>query len=314
MSTCKGIDVSTYQGQPNWTSVKADGIDFAFIRAGYGKNNIDQRLAYNGTNAKSAGVTPHFYWFSYAYTKDMVINEANYLIAQAKKYTTSCMLAWDFEYDSMDYANGKGVTVSKSTLTEWCIAFCQVVSAAGFIPVIYANQDYVINHLDISTIISQTGAKLWFARYSSSIGSYGSNAYIWQYSSTGSVSGISGNVDMNIGYFDGTGTDNDTYTLTEFIKDVQGATGSNVDGIAGTETLSNTVTVSASTNNKHAVVKPLQKRLNALGFNCGTVDGIAGSKFTAAVNSYQSNVLNYSTCDGEITAKGKMWKSLLGML
>lgn len=311
MST-KGIDVSTYQGQPDWAKVKASGVDFAFIRAGYGKNNIDQRCSYNGTNTKANGVTPHFYWFSYAYSQDMVVNEANYLIAEAKKYTSNCMLAWDFEYDSMNYAKNKGVTVSKSTLTNWAVAFCQTVTAAGFTPVIYANEDYVRNYIDIDSVISQTRAKLWFARYSSTIGNYGSNAYIWQHSSTGSVPGISGNVDMNIGYFDG--VTNPTYSLNTFIREVQAACGASVDGIAGTETLSKTVTVSATVNNRHAVVAPLQRRLNSLGYNCGTVDGIAGSKFTAAVNSYQKNVLGYSTLDGEITAKGKMWKSLLGML
>ena len=104
------------------------------------------------------------------------------------------------------------------------------------------------------------------------------------------------------------------YSLKDFIKDVQKATGSGVDGIAGPETIGNTVTVSAKINRKHAVIKPLQKRLNALGYNCGTVDGIAGTKFTAAVNSYQKNILKYNNPDGEITAKGKMWKKLLGMI
>ncbi|MEY8519178.1 peptidoglycan-binding domain-containing protein [Lachnospiraceae bacterium 29-84] len=104
------------------------------------------------------------------------------------------------------------------------------------------------------------------------------------------------------------------YERTRFIMDVQAATGSKVDGKAGRETIGNTVTVSASKNRKHPVVVPLQKRLNALGHNCGAVDGIAGAKFTAAVNSYQKNVLGYRNLDGEITAGKKMWKSLLGMV
>ncbi|MCM1220158.1 MAG: M15 family metallopeptidase [Lachnospiraceae bacterium] len=103
------------------------------------------------------------------------------------------------------------------------------------------------------------------------------------------------------------------YSLKDFVKDVQSATGAKVDGIAGKETLSKTVTVSAKVNKKHAVVKAIQKRLNALGYICGTADGIAGAKFTAAVNSYQSKVLKYRTLDGEVTKSGKMWKSLLGM-
>lgn len=103
-----------------------------------------------------------------------------------------------------------------------------------------------------------------------------------------------------------------TYTLTQFIKDVQKATGAEVDGIAGSETISKTVTVSATINRKHAVVTPIQKRLNVLGFDCGTVDGIAGSLFTKAVKAYQR--ANGCESDGEITAKNKTWKKLLGML
>lgn len=103
------------------------------------------------------------------------------------------------------------------------------------------------------------------------------------------------------------------YERTQFIMDVQSCTGSKVDGKAGRETIGNTVTVSASKNRKHPVVIPLQKRLNALGYNCGIVDGIAGPKFTAAVNSYQKKVLGYQKLDGEVTAGKKMWKSLLGM-
>lgn len=127
-------------------------------------------------------------------------------------------------------------------------------------------------------------------------------------------SGSSSNTSSNNGQVATGGATSEEYTLTQFIKDVQRATGAKVDGIAGSETLSKTVTVSATKNRKHAVVKAIQKRLNALGYNCGTADGIAGKKFTSAVNSYQKSVLKYASTDGEITAKGKMWKSLLGML
>lgn len=98
---------------------------------------------------------------------------------------------------------------------------------------------------------------------------------------------------------------------TTFIKGVQKACGAKVDGIAGKETLSKTVTVSAKTNRKHAVVKPLQTYLNALGFNCGAVDGVAGSKFTNAVKAYQK--ANGCVVDGIITAGNKTWKKLLGL-
>ncbi len=102
------------------------------------------------------------------------------------------------------------------------------------------------------------------------------------------------------------------YTLTDFIKEVQKATGAKVDGIAGVETLSKTVTVSAKVNRMHAVVKPIQKRLNALGFNCGTADGIVGAKTTAAIKAYQK--AKNCTQDGEITSKHKTWQHLLEII
>lgn len=102
------------------------------------------------------------------------------------------------------------------------------------------------------------------------------------------------------------------YTLKQFVKEVQAATGAAVDGIAGKETLSKTVTVSAKINRRHAVVKAIQKRLNSLGFNCGAVDGIAGAKFTAAVIAYQKS--KNCIVDGEITARHRTWQHLLEII
>ena len=103
------------------------------------------------------------------------------------------------------------------------------------------------------------------------------------------------------------------YTLVQFIKDVQKAIGAKVDGIAGPETLSKTPTISASKNRSHAVVKAVQKRLYALGYHIvGKADGIAGNLFEAAVIDFQDD--NGCWADGEITAKNKTWKKLLGMI
>ena len=107
-------------------------------------------------------------------------------------------------------------------------------------------------------------------------------------------------------------TPKEEYTLVQFIKDVQKACGASVDGIAGPETLSKTVTISATKNRKHAAVKAVQKRLYELGYHVvGAADGIAGAKFTAAVTAFQND--NGCWADGEITAKNKTWKKLLGM-
>lgn len=108
---------------------------------------------------------------------------------------------------------------------------------------------------------------------------------------------------------------NNSYSHKDFIKDVQRATGAKVDSIAGPETLSKTVTVSARKNNRHAVVRPIQRYLYELGYTeIGSADGIAGANFEQAVNRYQIEVLKYKKVDGEITKGQKMWKSLLKLI
>ena len=106
--------------------------------------------------------------------------------------------------------------------------------------------------------------------------------------------------------------DEAVYTLEEFIRDVQKALGVEVDGRAGSETLSKTITISSNENKKHPVVKAIQKRLYALGYTeVGKADGSAGPKFTAAVKHFQQD--HGRSVDGEITAKQISWKKLLGM-
>lgn len=102
------------------------------------------------------------------------------------------------------------------------------------------------------------------------------------------------------------------YSREQFIRDVQAATGAATDGIAGPETLSKTPTLSAQKNDTHPAVKPVQRFLAALGYTqVGDADGIAGPKFTAAVLAFQR--ANGCVADGEITARNKTWRKLLGM-
>lgn len=102
------------------------------------------------------------------------------------------------------------------------------------------------------------------------------------------------------------------FDQTEFIKEVQRCCGAKVDGIAGPETLRKTVTVSESKNRSHPVVRVIQRWLTELGYTeVGKVDGVAGPMFTAAVCAFQK--ANRCWVDGEITAKNKTWRKLLGM-
>lgn len=111
-----------------------------------------------------------------------------------------------------------------------------------------------------------------------------------------------------------------SYTQRQFVMDVQKATGSNPDGVAGDETIGNTVTVSRSSHKHHAVVTPLERRLKALGYYTGEIEADKGESpcfgkgMEEAVKSYQKNILKYRNPDGEVTAGNKTWKSLLGMV
>lgn len=103
-----------------------------------------------------------------------------------------------------------------------------------------------------------------------------------------------------------------SYSLKDFVKDIQKAFGATVDGVAGPITLSKTQTLSDKINSRHAAVKAVQKRLVSLGYKeVGIVDGCAGIKFTQAVIHFQRD--NGFVADGEITAGNKTWKKLLGM-
>ena len=103
-----------------------------------------------------------------------------------------------------------------------------------------------------------------------------------------------------------------TYSKAAFVRDIQKAFGATVDGIAGPETLNSTITLSAILNRKHEAIRAVQRRLATLGYtSVGKVDGIAGVKFTKAVKEFQKN--NGCEVDGEITARGKTWRKLLGL-
>lgn len=103
------------------------------------------------------------------------------------------------------------------------------------------------------------------------------------------------------------------YGLDDFVLEVQKIIGATPDGIPGPETLSKTITVSAKINRTHAIVKPIQKRLAAMGYTeVGEADGVAGSKFTKAVKRLQKE--RGKVQDGEITAQQLTWKLLLGLV
>ena len=192
----KGIDVSEHQGAINWSQVKASGVQFTMIRGGYGRNNVDKYFHANAKGATAAGIPIGMYWFSYAYTVDMARNEAKYAVTLAKQYNVTWPIAFDLEYDTVSYAAKNGVTITKSMATQMAKAFCEEIKAAGYNTMNYTNPDYLNRYFDQS----QLPYDVWLAQYASQPSI--SDMSIWQYSSGGSVPGISGRCDMNYAYKD----------------------------------------------------------------------------------------------------------------
>ena len=200
-----GIDVSVHNGNVNVKRVRDAGYKRIIIRAGYGKNNVDQRYIKNAEACVNLKEAVGIYWFSYALNEEMAVNEAAFAIAQTKKYWQKCPIAYDLEYDTISYARKKGVSIGKMQATAFAVAFLKTVIAAGYIPVLYTNKDYAKNYFDIPAIEKALGQRIyiWYARYTSSISQEERAAcHIWQKSSKGKVDGISGNVDINEFYTD----------------------------------------------------------------------------------------------------------------
>ena len=197
MSNVKqGIDVSTYQGNIVWGEVK-DKIDFAIIRAGYGKNNIDDMAKQNVQGCEVNGIPFGLYWFSYAYTEEMARKEAQYLIDFVKGHTPLLPLYFDFEYDSETYAKKNGVTITKKLLCDMATAFCDELEKAGYYAGIYANNDYIKNKYGEEIFKKYD---LWFAQWG--VEKPHRNTHLWQYTDHGKVAGIVGYVDKNYAYID----------------------------------------------------------------------------------------------------------------
>lgn len=191
----KVYDLSVHNGVVDWDMLKEDGVEFVMLRAGYGKNNIDERFYDNASACVRLGIPFGVYWFSYAYTVEMAEQEAEYAIAAVSKYRIRCPVSFDLEYDTVRYAATKGVTINKTLATQMVDAFCSRVGRAGFEAWNYANKDYLQRMFD-NTLLNKF--PLWFARYNDIPGRSG--MVMWQRSSSGTINGISGRVDLNYAY------------------------------------------------------------------------------------------------------------------
>lgn len=198
----QGIDISAWQGNIDWDQVK-NCIEAIIIRAGYGKNNIDQKWVPNAEAVRDSSLDVGAYWFSYAYTADMTYMEGCYAANAVKNKfgDRQIPIAFDLEYDSVAYAAKKGVKIGRAEATLFAIRFLTAVKEFGYRPMLYTNIDYIRNYFDLGVIRAAIpDLLLWVACWGSEPKDY--NMAVWQYSSKGSVAGIIGNVDMDEVYVD----------------------------------------------------------------------------------------------------------------
>lgn len=200
-----GIDVSMHNKTVDFNKVKADGIDFVYVRVGYTgytkkklSLNYDPNYQENITNALAAGLQVGVYWYSQALNEEEALQEANMLLNVIGSYNITLPVVYDYEFAGVgDDGRLDSANLSKAQMTANSLAFLNRVSQMGYTPCLYANYSFLKNRVNASQISSI--AKIWLAHYNTSTDYPGDYEY-WQYTSDGRVNGISGRVDMNVWY------------------------------------------------------------------------------------------------------------------
>lgn len=195
----KGIDVSAHQGRIDWEKVKNSGIQFAILRLGFGNDMQSQDDAYfeaNVQGCENIGIPWGAYLYSYALNPEDAKSEVQHALRLLKNKKPEYPVFFDME-DADGYKKNHGMP-SSQTLIGICKTFLLGIEEAGYYASLYANLSWLNNQLNSREL---DRFDKWVAHWSTSCG-YKKPYGIWQYSDNGKVSGISGNVDMNISYKD----------------------------------------------------------------------------------------------------------------
>ena len=193
-----GIDVSSHQGNIDWASVKAAGINFAIIPVGYRGSQTgalveDSCFKKNIQGATANGINVGVYFFTQATTEAEAVEEASMALTLCSGYNLSYPIFVDTENGSgAARANG----LDKGTRTACVAAFCKTIANGGRKAGVYASKSWYNNKIDASAFSNYF---IWVAQYNTTC-NYKGKYNMWQYSSKGSVPGIKGNVDVNIAY------------------------------------------------------------------------------------------------------------------
>ena len=191
-----GIDVSKHNGKIDWNAVKSSGVDYAIIRCGYrgsstGALITDPTFQTNIKGAQAAGIKVGIYVFSQAINEVEAVKEASFAVSLAKGNNLSYPIFIDTEA-----CGGRADSLDVATRTAVVNAFCQTIQSAGYKAGIYASKTWYEKKLNMGNV---GGYKIWLAQYSAEP-TYKGRYDMWQYSSKGKISGINGNVDLNLSY------------------------------------------------------------------------------------------------------------------
>ena len=193
-----GIDVSKWQGNIDWDKVKASGVEFVMIRAGYRGSKTgalveDPNFLVNIRGAKQAGLKVGVYFFTQAINEVEAVEEASMVITLCEGYDLDYPVIIDSEGAG---GEGRADALDVATRTKVCAAFCETIKNAGYDPGVYASRSWYNANLEVKELSKY---RIWLAEYRSTP-LYTGYYDMWQYTSKGKVDGIEGNVDLNISY------------------------------------------------------------------------------------------------------------------
>lgn len=303
----KGIDVSEHQGKIDWKKVKDSGVKYAILRCGYGMDITSQDDAEFERNAKECerlGIAYGVYLFSYANTVEKAKSEAQHTLRMIRNHKLSLGVWYDIEDNN---TSGK---VGKQMLTNIINTYCNTIKNAKYRVGVYASVSWLDSKIEKQI---KDNYPIWVAQYYSKC-EYTGKYDIWQYSSSGKVNGVDGNVDMNYLYntslISTTTTTNSTKTTEtekDRIKQLQTAinkdfkSGLAVDGIIGQATTKAVMSHYLKYYTSGNFVKWTQTQLKRKGYNVGScdVDGGYGKDTVSAVKKYQKDKrLSIDSCVG----------------
>jgi lysozyme len=194
-----GVDVSEHQTQVNWNSVAADGIDFAIVRVGYrgssdGDIHADQYFAGNIDGAQAAGLDTGVYFFSQANTVEEAQEEADFVLSQLGGRQLDYPVVFDSETNATGVGMGRTANLSRTQMTQIAQAFCQRIEEAGYRAMVYGNTADMARY----NLTGLSDYPVWWAEYGQPYPTARMDFTLWQYTNTGSVAGIDGDVDLSI--------------------------------------------------------------------------------------------------------------------